>query len=313
MKIVIMGAGGVGGYFGARLAASGNQVCFIARGAHREAMIRDGLEIRSPLGDLRIKAPRVTDNPAELAEVVEMGTCDLVIFCVKLWDLEAAAEAIRILMGENSAVLPLQNGVSAETCLAEAFGPERVLGGVAQISASIERPGVIRHHGDFARLIFGERDRSDSERVEAFRAACESAGIEARVAEDIEVEIWKKFVLLASLAGATALYRAPIGPILAKPAWRARFEALASETAAVGRASGIALGSAAAGRTVDFAEQLPADMKASMLHDLEQGRRLELDWLNGEVVRLGRKLGVATPENAAVTEALAPFAMGRPD
>ena len=309
MKIAIMGAGGVGGYFGARLAAAGNRVGFIARGAHRDAMIRNGLEIRSPLGDLHLSEPRVADDPRDLGE---LGAWDLVICCVKLWDLEAAAEAMRPLLGENSAVLSLQNGVSAETRLAETLGPERVLGGVAQISTSIEAPGVIRHHGDFARLIFGERDRSSSGRVKAFHGACEGAGIEDRVAADIEVEIWKKFVFLAPMAGATAVYRAPIGPILADPARRARFAALAGETAAVGRASGIALGPDAAARVIEFAERLPADMKASMLHDLEQGRRLELDWLNGEVVRLGQKLGVPTPENATVTEALAPFAMGRP-
>ncbi len=305
MKFAVMGAGGVGGYFGARLAAAGHPVVFIARGAHMAAMRAQGLSVYSPLGDLHIEAPQVTNDPAEA------GPCDIVLFCVKLWDVAAAAEAIRPLVSGDGCAVPFQNGVSAVDTLAQRLGRARVMGGVAQISAGIEAPGVIRHYGDFARLVFGELDGAASRRQEALLAACRGAGIEARASEAIEIDIWQKFVFLAPMAGATAFYRAPIGEILGESERRARFEAMVRETAAVGRAKGIALAEETEARLLAFAEGLPPDMKASMCHDLERGNRLELDWLNGEVVRLGRALGVATPENAAVTEALQPYAMGR--
>jgi 2-dehydropantoate 2-reductase len=305
MKYAIMGAGGVGGYFGARLAAAGDEVVFIARGAHKAAMKANGLTLHSPLGDVRLEAVEVEDDPEAV------GLCDIILFCVKLWDVEDAAETIRPLLSNDTCVVPIQNGVGVTDTLARLLGRKHVMGGVAQISASIEAPGVIRHHGDFARLIFGELDGSATWRQECLLAACTSAGIEARVSPAIAVEIWKKFVFLAPMAGATAFYRAPIGEILADPARRARLEAMIGETAAVGRAKGVALGGDQEALTLAFLEGLPPAMKASMLLDLELGRRLELDWLNGEVVRLGRELGVETPENAAVYEALKPFAMGQ--
>lgn len=300
-----MGAGAVGGYFGARLAAGGDEVTFIARGAQKEAMERDGLRILSPLGDLHIETPEVVADP------VDAGFFDIILFCVKLWDVAAAAETIRPLLSRDSAVIPLQNGVTVEDQLAELLGPQHILGGVTAIGAIIEKPGVIRHYGNFARLIFGERDGAQSWRQECLLSACIGAGIEARVSDDIEVDIWEKFVALAPLAGATSFYRAPLGEILHEPARRVRFEALVHEVVAVGRAKGVALDETAAARAIAFAESMPPALKASMANDLDAGRRLELDWLNGEVVRLGQALGVETPENAAVTEALTPFAMGK--
>lgn len=305
MKYVVMGAGGVGGYFGARLVAGGDEVAFVARGAHREAMKARGLSVRSPLGDVRVESPVVPDDPSDF------GLCDFVLFCVKLWDLEAAAEAIRPLLAHDAAVVPFQNGVSAAERLAAILGPRHAVGGVAQISATIERPGVIRHHGNFARLIFGERDGSRSRRIECLHAACTGAGIEARVSDDIERDIWEKFAFLAPMAGATALDRCGIGAVFADRARRARLEAMVRETVAVGRAKGVALPGDLETRTMAFLERLPGAMKASMCHDLEHGRRLELEWLNGEVVRLGRGLGVVTPANAEVAEALMPYALGR--
>ncbi|RMD62101.1 MAG: 2-dehydropantoate 2-reductase [Alphaproteobacteria bacterium] len=305
MKFAVVGVGGVGGYFGARLAADGNDVAFIARGAHRDALRRDGLRVLSAGGDLHIADPFVPDDAGAA------GLCDFVLLCVKLWDVAAAIEQIRPLIAHDTAVVPFQNGVVVTDTLSAALGPRHVMGGVAQISAVIERPGVIRHTGTMARLVFGERDGAQTWRQECLLSACIGAGIDAAVSPHIDVDIWEKFVFLAPLAGATAYYRAPVGAILADPERRARLEAMVHETAAVGRAKGIALSADVEARTMAFIAGLPADMKSSMLNDLEGGRRLELQWLNGEVVRLGRDLGVATPENAAVTVALRPYAAGR--
>ena len=305
MKYAIMGAGGVGGYFGARLATAGDEVAFIARGAHKAAIQANGLTLHSPLGDAHLEAVEVMDDPDEV------GLCDIILFCVKLWDVEAAAETIRPLLSNDTCVVPIQNGVSVTDTLSRILGAEHAIGAVTQISASIEAPGVIRHHGDFARLIFGELDGSDSWRTECLEAACASAGIEARVSKTIEVDIWEKFVFLAPMAGATAFYRAPIGAVRDEPERRARFEAMLRETAALGRAKGVALPDGLEERLLGFVDNLPPEMKSSMQLDLERGKRLELDWLNGEVVRLGQELGVETPENAAVYEALKPLAMGK--
>jgi 2-dehydropantoate 2-reductase len=304
MKIAILGAGGVGGYFGARLAEAGHEVAFVARGAHKEAMKARGLTVHSPLGDIHLPAPDVVDDPAAV------GPREVVLFCVKLWDVPGAAEILRPMLSAGSCVVPIQNGVSVTGTLSNLLGAEPVLGAVTQISASIEAPGVIRHHGDFARLIFGELGGGSSARLEGLAATCKAAGIEGRVSSDIEAEIWQKFIFLAPMAGATAFYRAPIGEIRDDPERWTRLEAMVRETAAVGRAKGVALADDATESSLGFLRNLPPAMKSSMQLDLERGRRLELEWLNGEVVRLGQELGVPTPENAAVFEALKPYALG---
>lgn len=308
MKVAIIGAGGVGGYFGARLAEAGHEVAFVARGAHKEAMKAQGLTVHSALGDIHLPAPDVVDDPAAV------GHRDFILFCVKLWDVSGAAEIVRPMLGPGSCLAPIQNGVSVTGTLTGLLGAEPVLGAVTQISASIEAPGVIRHHGDFARLIFGELGAQSadatSERVERLVAACVDAGIEARATADIEGEIWKKFIFLSAMAGATAFYRAPIGEIRDDPERSARLAALLRETAAVGRAKGVALPEGLEARSLGFVNNLPPEMKSSMQLDLERGRRLELEWLTGEVVRLGIELGVPTPENATVFEALKPFSGG---
>jgi 2-dehydropantoate 2-reductase len=304
MKFAIVGTGAVGGYFGARLAADGNEVLFVARGRNREAMLASGLRVLSPLGDVRIEKPWVFEDP------LKAGLCDVVLFCVKLWDSEAAAGLIKPLLAHDTAVVSLQNGVEAEDLLARLLGPQHVLGGAAYIAAELAEPGVVRHTGSTARLVFGERDGSGSWRGDALLSACIGAGIDARMSEAIDREIWKKFVFLAPLAGATALYRCPAGAVMAEPERRTRFAAMVRETAAVGRAKGVGLDAGLERGVLANAESLPKDMKTSMLNDLERGRRLELDWLTGAVVRLGRELGVATPENEAVYDALKPHAMG---
>jgi len=306
MKFAIVGAGGVGGYFGARLAADGNDVVFIARGAHRQAMADRGLKVLSERGDIHIDKPQLYSDPQQA------GLCDLILFCVKLWDTEDAAELIKPLLAHDTAVVPLQNGVSAVDKLSGLLGARHVMGGVARIASVIEAPGVIRHSGSVAQLIFGELDGLPSWRQECLQSACIGAGIDALVSEDITTEIWRKFVLLAPLAGAACFYRCPVGELMSVPERRALFEALVAETAAVARAKGAALGPATEIQVDQALDKFPPEMKPSMLHDLEAGRRLELDWLNGEVVRLGKALGIDTPASAKVTEALKPLAKGAP-
>ena len=306
MKFAVVGAGGVGGYFGARLAAAGHEVAFIARGAHRHAMERKGLRILSSKGDLHIAAPRVHGDP-EAA-----GPCDFVLLCVKMADTAAAAEAIGPILADGAAVVSLQNGVEAEDMLAAVLGRPSVMGGVAYIASHIAEPGVVRHDGETASLAFGELESARSTRQEALRTAFVEAGVDARSSADIDVRVWLKFLLLAPLAGTTCVGRCPVGRVRDDPALAAKLAAMVAEAAAVGRARGVRLDADAQGRTLTQIGRLPADMKTSMLHDLEAGRRLELDWLNGAIVRLGRDAGVATPANAEAVQALAPFAQGQP-
>jgi 2-dehydropantoate 2-reductase len=306
MKIAVVGAGGVGGYFGARLAASGEDVWFIARGRHLEAMRMNGLRVLSDNGDLTVQPIKATDKPAEA------GQADIVMIAVKLWSTQEALEQARPLVGPRSAVVSLQNGVVAEDLIARTFGIERTLGGVSNIGAVIEEPGVIRHTGTMAILSFGELDRRHSERVEALRQVCERAKIDVKVPDDIQKAIWEKFISLVALSSMTALTRLPVGPIREDPDTRALMMALLEEAVAVGRAKGIALEVDAASRRVAWIDKLPSHMIASMLGDLERGNRLELPWLAGNVVEMGKPLGVPTPACQFVCAALKLYIDGRP-
>ena len=304
MRIVVVGAGGVGGYFGGRLAAAGHQVGFVARGPHGAAMAQQGLRVRSGLGDLHVAEPDV------FADAVAAGPCDFVLLCVKMQDLGPLADSLRPLIAGETAVVPLQNGVEAEEMLCRALGRPHVMGGVAYIFAHIAEPGVIRHVGQVARLAFGELDGRKSARQEALLAACTAAGIGAEASDRIDDRIWRKFVLLAPLAGATCLGRRPVGGVRDDPLLRAKLEAMVGEAAALGRARGVALPEDLEARTLKAIGQLEAGMKTSMLTDLEAGKPLELEWLNGAVARLGAEIGLETPVNSEIVEALKPFARG---
>ena len=288
MKIVAMGSGGVGGYFGGRLAASGADVTFIARGEHLKAIERDGLKILSANGDMTLKPVKATDDP------VSIGHADLVMIAVKLWSTEDAARTIEPLMGPKSAVVTWQNGVVAEDILIKQYGKERVIGGVSNIAALIEAPGVIRHNGAMARLIFAELDGKPSKRIEAFAALCKQAHIEHVVSDDITRAIWQKFIFLASFSGMTCMTRLSIGPVRSDPETRAILKAALNEVVAIGRAKGVSLPDDQAEQSLAWADNLPPTMVASMLGDLNRGNRLELPWLSGTVVKLGEELGVAT-------------------
>jgi 2-dehydropantoate 2-reductase len=305
MRMVIIGAGGVGGYFGARLAAVGEDVSFIARGEHLAAMQARGLQVLSSLGDLRLHPVRATDDAASV------GTADLVMIATKLWSTDESIATARSVMGPDSTVVSFQNGVQAEDKLIAAFGRERVLGGVANIAALIEAPGVIRHNGSMALLQFGELGGGCSARVDALEAACRRAGIDCRVPDDILRAIWEKFVFLASMSAMTSLTRLPVGPLREDPDTRALMRQMCEEVVAVGRARNIAFGAEAADTILARLDALPPGMVASMQGDLLRGNRLELPWLSGDVVRMGQEAGVATPAHAFAVAVLKLHASGR--
>jgi 2-dehydropantoate 2-reductase len=306
MRIAVVGAGGVGGGFGAALAKAGADVTFIARGAHLAAMKAEGLKVGGGRGETHLVPTHATDNPAEI------GTVDIVLFCVKLWDVESAGQHIKPLIGPGTAVIPLQNGIDAAERLIPILGPQAVMGGVAQISASITAPGVILQVGTFMRMIFGELDGKISKRAQDFLALCQKAGFDATLSEQILTELWMKFVLLASNASITAATRQPLGRLRDDPDLRAIFLAAWQETIEVGRARGVALPANAIEKMLDFTSHAPPGMKASMALDLERGNRLELPWLGGKVVELGQKLGVPTPTHSVMYAMLKPYIMGAP-
>ena len=295
MRIAAMAAGAVGGYFGARLAAAGHDVFFIARGAHREAIAKSGLTIKSVLGDLHLPKPNVTDDPAKV------GPVDIVLFAVKLWDTEKAAEQARPLVSENTRVITLQNGVDSVERIAPILGIEQTIGGVAHISTTITAPGVIKHVSQLAMTRFGRADKRPDDKLNAFVDAGKAAKLDIALSSDIERELWQKFIFLTAMAGSTASLRSPIGPIVADPELRGFFRTLMEEPFAVGKAKGVALDSSFLDERISFVvNKIEPGTKASMARDLERGNRLELDWLNGKVRALGRTLGIPTPANDAV-------------
>lgn len=304
MKFAVFGAGGVGGYFGARLAAAGNDVAFIARGRHLDAIRANGLRVASALGDVTIKPAKATDDPGSV------GPVDVVMMCVKLWDLEQAAEACKPLVAGGGYVIPFQNGVDATQRAAAKLGAGNVVGGVAQIAAIIAEPGVIKHTGTMARIAFGETNGQASPRVETLLAACKKAGIDAEIPAHIAVAQWRKFVFLASVSGWTALTRKPMGVLAKDPEIRAGLRNAIAEAVAVARAGSVDLPADAVDATLALVDRLPAEMRTSMQHDLENGNRLELPWLSGAVSRLGRAAKVPTPTHDVITAALKPYVDG---
>jgi 2-dehydropantoate 2-reductase len=305
MKIAAMAAGAVGGYFGARLAADGHDVFFIARGANREAMEKNGLKIESVHGDLHLPKVNVTDDPKTV------GPVDVVLFAVKLWDTEKAAELAKPMVGPNTRVITVQNGVDSVERLAPILGADKVAGGVAYIATVIEAPGLIKQTSQFCGLRFGRTDNKPDPVLEAFAAAGKKAKCDLDVSKDIQAERWEKFIFLTAMAGATASRRSSIGPIIAQPDGLALFRNLMEEARAVGKAAGTEIGADYIESRMKFlAGQVNPNMKASMAHDLERGNRLELDWLNGKVAALGDKYGIDTPASDEVVAKLDRYKMG---
>jgi 2-dehydropantoate 2-reductase len=302
-----MGSGGLGGLYGGRLAQAGDDVAFIARGAHLAALREHGLIIdNEPHATVHLPRVHATADPREV------GPVDVVLLAVKLWDTESAVEAIRPMVGPDTTVISLQNGVMKDDTLRRAFGAPAVMGAVAYVATQIARPGVIRQTGTMQRFIFGEYDGRRSPRAERLLEALGRAGLQAEVSDDIRRTIWEKYVFLVGLSGTTATMRSTIGPIRANPRSRAFLHELLRETVAVGRAHGVRLPERYADDRLAFLDGVPADMTSSMHHDLERGNRLEVAWLSGGVVQLGEQVGVPTPANRAVWDILGLHAEGRP-
>ncbi len=306
MRIAVVGAGGIGGGYGAALATSGVDVTFIARGAHLAAMKSKGLKVEGGRGETHVMPAQATDDPATV------GPVDVVLFCVKLWDVENAGQQIKPMVGKDTAVITLQNGIDAHERLVPILGRQAVMPGVANISAVIAEPGVIRQTGTVMRMVFGEIDGARSPRGQAFSAACAKASIDGVFSEAILTELWMKFILLASNASMMALARLPIGHLRDDADIAPYFIAAYEEAAAVGRAAGIALPADAVDRTLNFNRNAPAHLMASMGADLLRGNRIELPWLSGKVIELGRKHGVPTPTHAFLYAMLKPHIMGKP-
>lgn len=300
MKVAIFGAGGVGGYLGARLATSGHDVHLIARGDHLDALQAEGLHVESIHGDVHVEVPATAD-PAEI------GECDAVLFCVKSYDTRTAAASLSPLLGESTAVVSLQNGVDNERWIAEEIGDKYVVGGVAYIFSTIKHPGVVEHTGGPARFIYGELDNTVTARIEALDEALQACeGLEAVLADDIMVERWRKFVFICAQAGMTAAARASIGQIRdTEPAW-AMYKRVMREVVSVAQAKGIAIDEAVVAEWVEFAESLDADVTSSLHYDLTHSKRMELEALNGSVVRHAGQEGVEAPMNDAIYGVLAP-------
>jgi 2-dehydropantoate 2-reductase len=306
MRIAAMAAGAVGGYFGARMADAGHDVFFIARGAHLAAIEKNGLKIESVHGDLHLPKPNVTDDPAKV------GPVDIVLFAVKLWDTEQAAEAARPLMGPDSRLITFQNGVDSLDRVSAVLGADRTVGGATYIATTIAAPGVVKHSSQFARMVVGRPDKKPDAKLQAFVDAAKAAKLDISLSSDIERELWQKFIFLTAMAGSTASLRSAIGPIRADAELRAFFRALMEEAFAVGKAKGVALDHAYIDERMAFVmDKVEPGMKASMAHDLERGNRLELDWLAGKVRALGRQYGIATPASDTVYTVLKLGRMGK--
>ncbi|MGA8049308.1 MAG: 2-dehydropantoate 2-reductase [Burkholderiales bacterium] len=304
MRIAVMGAGGVGGYFGGQLARAGNDVTFIARGRHFEALRANGLTLRTPAGDETLKVKSVDDPSAA-------GTADVVLFAVKLWDTESAAERIRPVVADGGIVIPFQNGVESIERIGKVLGTERVMGGAAYIAARIGEPGIIVQTGQMARLRFGAVRPSQRAAAAAFHAACVKAGIHAELTDDIVRVLWEKFVLLVALSGTTTVSRSRIGVVRADADLRWLLEAAMQETCQVGRRRGVALADDLVAATLRMVDSLPAEMTSSMHGDLDAGGRLEAPWLAGAVARMAAELGLPAPANRAIYAALKPFVDGK--
>ncbi len=289
MKIAVMGAGGVGGYYGALLARSGQDVAFVARGEHLRAIRSGGLRVRSVHGDFSIDAARAVEDPADI------GPVDLIIFAVKTYDTAAAAASIRPIVGAETAVLPLQNGVGAVEAVGGIVGEHHMIGGATWLSAAVEEPGVIGQYSPFRRIVAGEMDGSDGPRVRTILEAFRRAGAQAELSTDIRKTLWTKFVFIAATSALGALTRVTIGAYRDVAETRAVLGAALEEVAAVGRAVGVALDAEIVGRTMEFIDAAAPGLKPSLQRDVEAGRRSELESMIGVVVRTGRDRGVPVP------------------
>ena len=303
MRIAILGSGGVGGYFGGRLAATGTDVTFIARGAHLAALRERGLRIESPRGDIHVPRVTATDDPAEV------GPVDIVFFSVKLYDTDAATRMLPPLIGPQTLVVPFQNGVDSVDVLSRAVGRAHVAGGTAYVYAVIAEPGLIRHTA-MGRLIFGPLDGARSPLLEQLLEACRGAGFDAILSNHIMDDIWSKFARLTVFSGLTAVTRCSIGPLRDDAGLSEMMRGALRESITVARAKGVPLGDDLVDEIQVATAALPPNARSSMLDDLEHGRPLELPWLSGALVRMGKEVGVDTPIHRFIATVLRPHVKG---
>ena len=306
MRIAVIGAGGIGGPYGASFAKAGADVTFVTRGAHLAAIRENGLRIEGDRGETHIRPARAT------ADIAAIGTVDVVLCCVKLWDLEGVAAQMRAIVAPHTAVIPLQNGIDAAERLIRILGRQAVMGGVAFVTGAIVAPGVIRQTGTYQRMTFGELDGRVGERCRQLRDLCEAAGFEGVLSTDIMVPVWEKFILLVPLSGLNALTRLPLGKWRDDPDLLSLYEAALGETVAVGLAQGVRLPADSIDKAFATMRSMPPHHTTSMGNDLIRGNRLELPWFAGKVVELGRRHGIPTPVNGFIYAALKPYADGAP-
>lgn len=304
MKFGILGAGAVGGYFGARLAETGEDVTFIARGDHLKAIQETGFRVESENGDAHIHPATATDDPAKV------GPVDYIFFAVKLFQTEEAAEFAKPMVGPNTAFVAMQNGVECAGALSQIHGPDKVMNGTSYISAVIAEPGLIKQTGTFASFAFGEQDGAMSERGQKLKQASDRAGLNPTFSDNVESLVWMKFLLIATMSGITTTTRKPIGELRDDPDIRKVIEASLRESIAVGRAKGVTLPDDAYEQQLKRISEFPAPMVASMVHDLNGGKRMELDWMSGAIRRFGQEVGIETPTHDAFYATLKPYMNG---
>lgn len=301
MRIAVIGAGGIGAIYGASLAKAGADVVFVARGPHLAGIRENGLRIEGDRGEIRIRPAQATDD------IAAIGAVDYVLLAVKLWDVESAGKQLRPVVGPQTAVVPLQNGVDAAERLAAIVGPEPVMGGTAFVTGSIVAPGIVRQTGTYQRMTFGELYGGDPGRGERLSELCRAAGFEGVLSPDVRVPIWEKFLLLVPLSGLNAVTRLPLGKWRADAELLALFEAVLRETIAVGRAEGVRLPSDCIDKIVATMWSMPDHHMTSMGNDLARGNRLELPWFAGKIVELGRRHDIPTPANGFIYTVLKPY------
>lgn len=306
MRIVVIGTGGVGGYFGARLTEAGENVTFVARGAHLEAIKSRGLTVYSALGDMHLRDVQCTENTRDI------GHADIVMIAVKLWATDEAIQTAKPLLGKNTGIISFQNGILAEESLIAAYSSQHAMGGVANIAALIEEPGVIRHNGNMASLAFGELNNTQSERAQSLLTACSRANIKAEIPDDINLAIWEKYIRLVTMSAMTTLCRMPIGPIRDEIHTRNLLSQILAEIIDVGKAKGLKFSDNVLQEQLDIIDGYPPSMVASMCGDLRKGYPLEVPWFSGTIARLGKELNIPTPANGFVYAALKLFEHGRP-
>jgi len=300
MKIAIMGTGGVGGYYGGLLAQRGHDVTFIARGAHLKAIQENGLQVKSVHGDFHVQPAQATDDPARV------GLVDLVLFCTKTFALDEAAQHIRPLIGSDTMVLPLLNGVDAAERIGTVIGMENMLGGVTQISSALEAPGVVKQVSQFRRIVFGELDGTVSERVRSFETALKETGITVEISRNIYKALWTKLVFISAVSSLGSLTRLPIGAYRSVPETRAMMTGLMKEVETVARAQGVELDEDVVQKSMEFIDNAAPQIKASMQLDVEAGRRSEIEAMIGVIGRKGREVGAPTPIADMVYASLLP-------